>query len=374
MPCVDRVLIVGGGIAGLTAAIAISQKGIACEIVETTPSGEPVGAAITIIGPAVNALAAVGILEACQELGHVNPLTWGDYDAAGRHIGQTPSTPTKPPPAVGIYRPILADLLRQQALKSGVNLRHSTHVNALSQGDHSVSVEFSDASRGTYDLVIGADGIRSSVRRLVFGERIQPRYAGQTSIRWMAEGPPIEGPTMLYRARSAYLLAYSLPRQNLIYVATVSNRDPTEHVNDDRARSVLAEQLAEFSAPFVVELAKRLTAHSKVIVRPFEWLLVPDPWFCGRIVLIGDAAHATTAHLAAGGGMAMEDAVVLSECLSPGADVRTALEAFMRRRFERVRLVVDTSVAIIKLEKEGTSAADIEAFRLDTLRRLATPY
>lgn len=372
MACVNNALIVGGGIAGLSAAIVLSRQGIACDLVEITASGEPIGAAITITGPAIAALAAMGILESCRELGHVNPLSQDRFDAMGQPIELAGDRP--PPSAIGMYRPVLAELLRAQARQHNVRLRYGTSVKSLTQQTDAVVATLSDGSVGKYDLVVGADGIRSAVRGLLFGAHLQPVHAGQTSVRWMAEGSPIVGPSMMYRAPTVYVLSYSLPRQNLTYVATVSDLDPGAHIDDSQAREVLRQQLACFSAPYIVELAKRLRPDSKVIVRPFEWLLVPDPWFQGRVLLIGDAAHATTAHLAAGGGMAMEDAVVLAECLATNLSVAASLQAFMRRRFGRVRLVVESGVAIIGLEHDGTSPHDIEAFRLDVLRQLAAPY
>jgi 2-polyprenyl-6-methoxyphenol hydroxylase-like FAD-dependent oxidoreductase len=370
-----NALIVGGGIAGLTAAIALTRKGVACEVVEITASGEPVGAAITITGPAMEALNAVGVLEACKRLGRVNPLTPGSFDAAGRPIGDSHSPGYKPPPAVGMYRPVLSDLLREQARQNGALLRFDTGVRALTQSDSAVAVEFTDGTGERYDFVVGADGIRSKVRQMVFGQNTQPHSAGQTSVRWMAAGPPIDGPSMMYYADNVKVLGYALPQQNLVYVSTVSNRDDaTEHVDRVKAREILANQLACFTAPYVVKLAERLTMESNVIVRPFEWLLVPDPWYHGRVVLIGDAAHAMTAHLASGGGMAMEDGVVLAECLAVTPSLHSGLDAFMKRRFERVRMVVESSVEISKLEQQRASPGAIQARTQAAHKQLAAPY
>jgi 2-polyprenyl-6-methoxyphenol hydroxylase-like FAD-dependent oxidoreductase len=375
MSCVNRALIVGGGIAGLTAAIALARKGIDCEVVEITESGEPVGAAITITGPAVDTLATVGVLEACKHLGQVNPLTTQSFDATGKSIGAAHVGGGQTQTAVGMYRPVLSELLRQQARQQQTRLRLGVGLRALTQRPHSVLVAFTDGSSGEYDLVVGADGIRSQVRQWVFGEHIRPEYAGQTSVRWMAEGPPIEGPAMMYYAPHVKVLGYALPRQNLIYLSTVSDRaQAIEHVTDEEARTMLAEQLACFTAPYVVAMAKRLTPKSKVIVRPFEWLLVPDPWYRQRIVLIGDAAHAMTAHLASGGGMAMEDGVVLADCIAAAESLPSGLDAFMRRRFARVQLVVDASVGISKLERERAPPNVLQARTRAALRQIATPY
>jgi 2-polyprenyl-6-methoxyphenol hydroxylase-like FAD-dependent oxidoreductase len=302
------------------------------------------------------------------------PIETGNFDAAGHRIGEASAAGHKGPPAVFIYRPLLADVLRGHAQQLSANLRFNISVQALKQDEDGEIATFTDGTTNRYDLVIGADGLHSTVRRMIWGDEVRPIYAGQTSVRWMAAGPPIDGPTMMYRAPGLYVLSAPLPKQNLIYGATVSNRDPTEHVGDDRARDILAAQLACFTAPYVVELAKRLTAASEVIVRPFEWLLTPDPWFRERVLLIGDAAHATTAQMAAGGGMAMEDALVLAACMANSASAQTGLEAFMKRRFERVRLVVEAGVTICKYEHDGAAPKVIDTYRQEVFKKLAAPY
>jgi 2-polyprenyl-6-methoxyphenol hydroxylase-like FAD-dependent oxidoreductase len=193
-------------------------------------------------------------------------------------------------------------------------------------------------------------------------------------VRWMAEGPPIAGPAMMYYGPGVKLLGYALPKQQLIYVSTVSDHKVPLHPDPDAARQLLAGHLGLFTAPYAREIAKRLTPASNVIVRPFEWLLVPSPWYRGRVLLIGDAAHATTAHLASGGGMAMEDGVVLAECLAAAQSLEAGLEAFMQRRFDRVRIVVDGSVEISELEQQGAAPGLLAARVGQAFRQLAQPY
>ncbi len=113
---------------------------------------------------------------------------------------------------------------------------------------------------------------------------------------------------------------------------------------------------------------------SELICRPFEWIALPAPWFRGRTLLIGDAAHATTAHLGQGGGMAMEDAVVLGQCVAAATTLPEAFEAFMDRRFERTRTVVETSVELSRLEQEHAPHAENVALIQTALATLAEPY
>jgi 2-polyprenyl-6-methoxyphenol hydroxylase-like FAD-dependent oxidoreductase len=121
-------------------------------------------------------------------------------------------------------------------------------------------------------------------------------------------------------------------------------------------------------------LGNRLTEDAELIGRPFEWLLLPDPWYTGRSLIIGDAAHATSAHMGMGGGMAVEDAAVLGQCIGSAATLEEALRAFMSRRFERVRLVVETSVKLSKLEQEGAAPAQTRELLGKAFAALGEPY
>jgi len=100
--------------------------------------------------------------------------------------------------------------------------------------------------------------------------------------------------------------------------------------------------------PVIAEYAKQITEDEEVVYKPLNWLMLDGNWYQGSTILIGDAAHATTPHLGQGAGMAIEDSVVLAEELSNEASVETAFNAFMKRRAERCRYIVESSVAICK--------------------------
>ena len=130
-------------------------------------------------------------------------------------------------------------------------------------------------------------------------------------------------------------------------------------------------------APFggnVPVVRAALGADSQIVYRPLEWLLLPDPWYTGRVVLIGDAAHATTPHMASGAGLAVEDGLVLAEELTKSADAAVALRSFMGRRFERARVVVETSVRVGELEMAGGDRALQTTALTSATQALAQPY
>ncbi|MGH7075151.1 MAG: FAD-dependent monooxygenase [Stellaceae bacterium] len=374
-----KILIVGGGVAGLTAAAALAQRNVDCEVIEL--AGDALGAAITITGRALDALDSIGARTLCAAEGIIDPLPQGsgrsssDLRNSARPADDTAVglAPTGMK-AIGLYRPVLSRILLSCAASYGARVRVGVGIKALDQDTTGVTARFTDGTDGRYDLVVGADGIRSTVRALIFGDAIQPVYAGQCNVRWMTPGEPIPALAGIYFAPWGKLLSYPLPHQKLVYAITVFGRDAPDYVDQEAARALVLEQLSVFAEPGMRALRARLTADLAMIHRPFEWLMVPPPWHRGRIVLIGDAAHATTAHMSAGGGMAIEDAVVLAETLTAAASVTEALVVFMRRRFERVRMVVETSVDLARMETDGVSPEVMLAHSAQAFATLAETY
>jgi 2-polyprenyl-6-methoxyphenol hydroxylase-like FAD-dependent oxidoreductase len=113
---------------------------------------------------------------------------------------------------------------------------------------------------------------------------------------------------------------------------------------------------------------------AKLDYRPFETLLLQQAWNRGRIVVLGDAAHATTPHLAAGAAMGLEDVVVLGEELQAAGDIPDGLDSFYRRRFERCKYVVDTSIRISELQTTPQEGVDPTALLMEASQRIAAPF
>jgi len=376
MPCVSTALIIGGGIAGLSASIALSRAGVRCEVVEL--AGEPLGASLGISGRAAEALAELGVYDECYA--SATPFT-ADSTALSRMSADgtlLQAAPVRPPAwpgaktAIGVYRPALLQSLADEAERLGVRIQRGITASAIEEDADAARVTFTNGARGSYDLIIGADGIGSATREATFPDGPKPSYAGQLSLRWMAPGPPVT-PEGWYLGPVGRLGFYYLP-QDLVYIPAVINSPERVRLDDQEVHALFAKLLDSYTAPAVVELRSRFTPDSEVICRPFEWIFLPAPWHRGRTLLIGDAAHATTAHLGQGGGMAMEDAVVLGQCIATAATLAEAFDAFMSRRFERTRTVVETSVALSQLEKEGAPPAQNMALINTALQTLAQPY
>jgi 2-polyprenyl-6-methoxyphenol hydroxylase-like FAD-dependent oxidoreductase len=379
MARVSRVLIVGGGIGGATLAIALAGHGVEVEIAEIQDEWRPVGVGLTLLGPALRALRTIGLIDrAVADGSGVLRLAIGDASSRIGHVSELPRlNGPQYPSAIQISRPAFHRILEEAARGRGVRVRTGISVAALHQAPDGITAELTDGSSCTVDLVVGADGVHSRVRMLLMGPEPAPQFTGQAVWRAMVprptEAPPGFEQGTLYMffgsANKAGLLPVS-PRE--IYVFLVQNTPQKVRPEDSALPALMREQLAEYSG-FLGELRERIVEPAQVVYRSLEILLVPPPWHRGRAVLIGDAAHTTTPHLAHGGGLAIEDAVVLADLLTAAPSVEEALDQFTPRRWERCRMVVENSVQLGEWEKRPSPEADPAALTNASWAALAEP-
>lgn len=368
-----KVLIIGGGFSGMAAAIQLRKANIAVDLVELDKDWRSYGAGITISGPSLRALGELGVLDSVVEQG------WcADgcdlHTADGTFISQlpTPRIAGKHVPGGGaIMRPVLAKILARATLDSGTHVRLGCTFNEIEQNGGKVQVSFTDRTRGEYDLVIGADGVFSKVRQTLFPSAPKPFYTGQGV--WRAIVPRGE------IARTAMFLG----KQNKAGVNPVSKdemylflndiRPQLTFVEDDQAVPMLKELLEEFTAPLLRDAIDTLGSHSQVIYRPLEGMLMPLPWATGNVLLIGDAVHATTPHLASGAGIGIEDGIVIAQELANASSVADALASFQARRWERCRLVVESSMRLGEIEMSGGSKEEHGLVMREAMETLLQP-
>jgi 2-polyprenyl-6-methoxyphenol hydroxylase-like FAD-dependent oxidoreductase len=158
-----------------------------------------------------------------------------------------------------------------------------------------------------------------------------------------------------------------------MYLFVTEPRPTNEHVDPATFADHLRGLLADFPAPALQAIRDQIGPDSQIVYRPLEGLLMPRPWFSGRVVLIGDTVHATTPHLASGACIGIEDALVLADELAAGASVGAALQAFQTRRWERCRMVVENSARLGQIEMEGGSKEEHGHIMRETLLSLAAP-
>jgi 2-polyprenyl-6-methoxyphenol hydroxylase-like FAD-dependent oxidoreductase len=162
---------------------------------------------------------------------------------------------------------------------------------------------------------------------------------------------------------------------DLMYIFLVETppSGPPPRFPKDQLASAFRERLAGFGGPVAQIRDQDITNSSEVVYRPFETLLLPTPWYHGRVVLIGDAAHSMTAHVAQGAAMAIEDAIVLAEELTMQASLSAVLDRFMQRRYERCKTLVDISSQLSRWERDHIANADVEGLTRKSFEVAAQP-
>jgi 2-polyprenyl-6-methoxyphenol hydroxylase-like FAD-dependent oxidoreductase len=379
MSAPPRVLIVGGGIGGGTLAVALARRGIESEIVEIENDWRPVGVGLTLLGPALRALKSIDLIDRAAESGvAINRLAMGNAECEITYVSELPRLNGPDyPSAIQISRPAFHRILTNEIRRCGIAVKTGASVASLRQTGQTVEAELTDGSSASYDLIVGADGVHSTVRRLVWGDEPAPRFTGQAVWRGMAPRPKMTGPE--YEEGTLYMF-YGLKNKagmlpvsaQEMYVFLVQNVRSKARPPDRELPVLMREQLAEYTG-VLGELRDRLTKPEQVVYRPLEVLLLSPPWHRGRTVLIGDAAHTTTPHLAHGGGLAIEDAVVLAELLGASGPTEKALDRFIARRWDRCKMVVENSVQLGEWEQRPSPDADPAGLTTASWAALAEP-
>jgi 2-polyprenyl-6-methoxyphenol hydroxylase-like FAD-dependent oxidoreductase len=370
MPAAQRALIIGGGFSGMSAGIALRAIGWNVDLVELDRQWRSYGAGISLSGPTLRAFASLGVIGEIARQGFC-----GDgFDVCAAngtqlaHIATPRIAGSDVPGGGGIMRPALARILTEATRNAGVQVRLGCTFTRIAPGgpDAAAKAEvcFDDGGQARYDLVVGADGINSSVRAALWPDAPRPQYTGQGVWRAVAPRPAeIIRPTMFMGRR---LKAGVNPvSQQEMYLFLTEDRPDNEYVPPEQLLPQLSALLSEFSAATIDRIRAQLDDSSRIVYRPLEGLLVPQPWASGRVLLIGDAVHATTPHLASGAGLGIEDGLVLAAELETGGPVAAAVERFQARRWERCRLVVENSLRLGEIERTGGSQQE----HADIMRR-----
>ena len=361
-----RILIVGGGIGGLTAAVAHTRAGHTVDLIEIQPRWAVYGVGILQQANVVRAMASIGLLKEFLAAGFGYDMV-RMHDANGQLLAEIPQLrlPGVDAPAqLSVSRRALHELLLSTAERQGARVRLGISVREIDQRDAHVAVELSDGTAAHYDLLIGADGLHSQIRAHSFDATLKPRYTGQATWRYpLARSAECDCLMTMAKPFGAAGLCPLSATQMYMYLTTPEAGNP--HMPEDQLAALMHARLEGFGS-FIGALRDQIVDPAAVVYRPLEVVLMPPPWHRGRVVLLGDAVHGTTPHLGQGGGMAIEDAIVLAEEVSRGGDLQQCLTRYTARRWERCKFIWETSMRICNAETDG-----LEQFgRMELIRKM----
>ena len=256
-------------------------------------------------------------------------------------------------------------------MQSGAAVRLGVSAATVEQTDDAVSVGFTDGASATYDLIVGADGVHSRLRAMLFPDAPKPVFTGQGCWRAVVPRPADIDCAHVY-VGGPVKAGITPVSQDEMYLFLLQHVPDNPRMPEQRWPQLLAEQLRGFGGALGA-IREQLDTSARINYRPLEKLLLPPPWHRGRAILIGDAAHATTPHLASGAGLAVEDALVLGEGLASDAALEDVLQRFTARRYERCRMVVENSVRLGELEMARAPAQEQAELQRASMLALTEP-
>jgi 2-polyprenyl-6-methoxyphenol hydroxylase-like FAD-dependent oxidoreductase len=340
-----KAVIVGAGVCGPVAAMALQRIGIHADVFEAYRDGGPnVGSYLTVATNGLDALRAIDahtpVLKAGFPTGRTVLLS-----GTGKRLGVVPVGSTRPgrDGSVTIKRSELHRVLHAEAARRGIAIRFGKrlkHADLLHSG---VRVEFEDGSAATGDMLIGCDGVHSATRAMIDPRAPQPRYVGLLNFGGYTAAASVgESNTwqMIFGAKAFFGFVPDL-QGGTVWFANVPRRAAgrleRESTTVDQWKRWLIDLFADDSGP-----ARDLIAAGVLQLaadNTHDLAFVPN-WHKGAAIIVGDAAHAPSPSSGQGASMAIEDAVVLAQCLRDESDVRMAFALFERIRRQRVQRIV----------------------------------
>jgi 2-polyprenyl-6-methoxyphenol hydroxylase-like FAD-dependent oxidoreductase len=379
MSSFKKVLVVGGGIGGLSAGIAFAKKGCSVEVVELQKEYNVYGVGIIQLGNAIRALDAIGVAEETVKRGS----PYGMVKMCAPNGFQFAETGTPPMNRFniihnGISRRILHDVLYEAAKKNGVVFRMGLTASEIKNEETSVFVKFTDGTEGTYDMVVGADGINSKLRGMVFGN-YNARYVGSSVWRYPLKRPAELETAYMFFGKKTKIGLIPMTADSMYMFIVAAEGDNNPHIPREEFIGRIKAHLAGYPVKLVADRVEEITDADKAVYSPLKTLMMPAPWYKNRVVMIGDAVHATIPQLGSGAALAIEDAVVLAEEISKDIDAMQALENYMQRRYERCKMIIDVSNTLAEWEQKEwrgeplPEGANIGMLMGKTLAALAAP-
>lgn len=337
---ISNVIVAGAGIAGLTLATALRRRGVTVRCLERAAEAQPAGAGIALPSNGVRALARLGleaaIVQAGRHLHRAAILDWRGRELGAEmklsHLAEKIGAPV-----VALHRTRLHAVLRDAAGADVVRLATSV-VGYREQGDR-VLVSCDNGDTLEADLLVGADGLRSAVRAQLVRDG-EPRYSGYTSWRGITPAGSLPAPARMSETWGGGQ-RFGIVDIGFGEIYWFACANAPRGGRDTDVRRELSERFAGWHDP--IERIIRATPAASILRTDICDRPPLRSWHDGRVVLIGDAAHAMTPNLGQGAGQAIEDAVVLDECLAQEREIETALRKFEQRRLARANTIARMS-------------------------------
>jgi 2-polyprenyl-6-methoxyphenol hydroxylase-like FAD-dependent oxidoreductase len=339
---VKTALIIGGGIAGPVTALALRKAGIAPRLYEAyATSAEGIGGMLMLAPNGLDALRVVGV-DASAMGQPISRMVMGD--GAGKRFGELPGLPDLPPSRL-LWRADLYHLLNDRAAAQGVHVEYGKRLVGVEQDARGVTARFADGSVARGDVLVGADGIRSTVRALIDANAPQPQYVG-----FLGFGGPSRAsvagarPDAMYFVfgKRAFMGHWSPPEGGTAWFSNLPYPEPLTMAEARRIPTAewwrrLRDVYAE-DAPGR-ELVEHTEPDQLLVFGAGEILPSVPHWHNDRMVLVGDSAHAPSSSSGQGASLAIESAVQVARCLRDFSDPRDAFVAYEELRRPRVEKV-----------------------------------
>ena len=338
---VERVIIIGGGIGGLCTAIGLRRIGVEAIVYEQAEVLSEVGAGLTLWANAIKALRKLGLADAV--IGAGSKIQHGAIrTAGGRTLSQSEPGELERlfgEPTIAIHRADLHEILLSALPPDTVRL--GAKCAGFEQDADSATVRFADGHTDRADLVVGADGIHSAIRRQLFPE-VSLRYSGYTAWRGVVatKDEVALGVTSESWGCGSRFGILRVDKERVYWFAT-ANAPAGRKLAADERKSFLRQQFRGWHHP--VELLLESTRAEEILHNDIYDLKPIERWSKGRIVLLGDAAHPTTPNMGQGACMAIESSFVLARCLSQAAGLASALHRYETERMPRTAWITDQS-------------------------------
>jgi 2-polyprenyl-6-methoxyphenol hydroxylase-like FAD-dependent oxidoreductase len=333
MSDIKRVLVIGGGVGGLTAATALAQRGVEVVLIERRPTFDVPGVGLGQPANALRVYHALGLLpeilatgfsydrmrifDANRELIVDHKFLLGDENV---------------PATCALSRLQLHEILLGAARRAGVEVRTGVMVSEIHDEPDRAAVAFSDGRVGAFDLIAGFDGIRSTTRLHVVGTAFAPRPSGYGG--WRVQVPRHEDVRCMEFLQGIGGKTGAMPlSDNLMYIFHVCPEELEAVFKREDCAELFKARLSSYGS-YVADVAASLNAASDIVYSPIEPMMLPWPWFRGRVVLGGDAAHTFPPHLTQGAAMAAEDGYILArEAVASDTPIEARLMRYSQTRY-----------------------------------------